>query len=336
MSEVTVGLYVSSLFSLTRTNSFKQYLRRTSGFNSDFELQELMFRPNIPIYIQESIFKKGVLPGPASGLEPSQSSCTASALLKLLEYFRACESQLRLDSNDAELRNQRRDYRDSIDRVTSAIKPLFKNISKQAAADAQNRKMRAAEKDPSSAETRDSALINYLKLDHAATMFGRIGELARQALDDKVAFEPSEKEFTDLCKWLMGVITYVNGGRIQSCELVQEENLASSTRATADELYNVKLDRELLGQGQCQAIYIGRSKTQSSGKTAYISLILPKRFYDAVLNIAIIKKRVMGNPVVGRKFFTNFSGEGITLAGIYRHATFLQMFEIMGTRLTTT
>jgi hypothetical protein len=106
-------------------------------------------------------------------------------------------------------------------------------------------------------------------------MFGRIGELAKQALDDKVAFEPSEKEFTDLCKWLMGVITYVNGGRIQSCELVQEENVASSTRATADELYNVKLDRELLGQGQCQAIYIGRSKTQSSGKTAYISLILP-------------------------------------------------------------
>jgi hypothetical protein len=99
MSEVTVGLYVSSLFSLTRTNSFKQFLRRTSGFNSDFELQELMFRPNMPIYIQESIFKKGVLPGPASGLEPSQSSCTASALLKLLEYFRACESQLRLNSN---------------------------------------------------------------------------------------------------------------------------------------------------------------------------------------------------------------------------------------------
>ncbi len=94
MSEVTVGLYVSSLFSLTQANSFKQYLRRTSGFNPDFELQELMFRPNIPIYIQESIFKKGVLPGPASGLEPSQSSCTASALLKLLEYFLACESQM--------------------------------------------------------------------------------------------------------------------------------------------------------------------------------------------------------------------------------------------------
>ncbi len=151
MSEVTVGLYVSCLFSLNRANSFKQYLRRTSGFNPDFELQELMFRPNVPIYIQESIFKKGVLPGPASGLEPSQSSCTASALMKLLEYFLACESQMRLDSNDAELRNQRRDYRDSIDRVFSVIKPLFRNISKQAAADAQNRKMRAAEKDPSAA-----------------------------------------------------------------------------------------------------------------------------------------------------------------------------------------
>jgi hypothetical protein len=134
----------------------------------------------------------------------------------------------------------------------------------------------------------------------------------------------------------MGVITYVNGGRIQSCELIQEENVASSTRATADDLFNVKLDRELLGQGQCQAIYIGRSKTQNTGKTTYVSLILPKRFYDAVLNISIIKKRVMGNPVAGRKFFTNFSGEGISLVGIYRHATFLQMFEIMGTRLTTT
>jgi hypothetical protein len=105
--------------------------------------------------------------------------------------------------------------------------------------------------------------------------------------------------------------------------------VASSTRATADDLFNVKLDREILGQGQCQAIYIGRIKTQSLGKTAYISLILPNRFYDAVLNIAIIKKRVMGSPVAGHKFFTNFVGEGISLAGIYRHATFLQMFDIV-------
>jgi hypothetical protein len=52
MSEVTVGLYVSCLFSLKRANSFKQYLRRTGGFNADFELQELMFRPNVPIFIQ--------------------------------------------------------------------------------------------------------------------------------------------------------------------------------------------------------------------------------------------------------------------------------------------
>ncbi len=258
------------------------------GFNSDFELQELMFRPNMPIYIQESIFKKGVLPGPASSLEPSQSSCTASALLKLLEYFRACKSQLKLDSNDAELRNQRRDYREIIDRVATTIKPLFKNISKQSAADAQNRKMRAAEKGPSSTETRDNALIIYLKSEHAAKMFNRIADLAKQALDNNVAFQPSEKEFVDLSKWLMGVITYVNGGRIQSCELIQEENVASSTQATADDMLNVQLDREVLGQGQCQAIYIGRSKTQSSGKAAYVSLILPKRFYDAILNIAMM------------------------------------------------
>jgi hypothetical protein len=49
-----------------------------------------------------------------------------------------------------------------------------------------------------------------------------------------------------------------------------------------------------------------------------------------------MEKRVMGSPVAGRKFFTNFAGEGITLSGIYRHATFLQMFDIMGTQLTTT
>jgi hypothetical protein len=41
-------------------------------------------------------------------------------------------------------------------------------------------------------------------------MFGRIGDLAKQALDNTIAFQPSEKEFIDLCKWLMGVITYVS------------------------------------------------------------------------------------------------------------------------------
>jgi hypothetical protein len=62
--------------------------------------------------------------------------------------------------------------------------------------------------DPSSTEARDNALIIYLKSKHAANMFSRIGDLAKQALDNDSEFEPSKKEFVNLFKWLMGVSTY--------------------------------------------------------------------------------------------------------------------------------
>jgi hypothetical protein len=45
MSEVTVRLYVSSLFSLTRTNSFKQYLRRMFGTGVDVQTEHANLHP---------------------------------------------------------------------------------------------------------------------------------------------------------------------------------------------------------------------------------------------------------------------------------------------------
>ncbi len=77
----------------------------------------------------------------------------------------------------------------------------------------------------------------------------------------------------------MLMITFVNGARTQSCELLKEEDMRTSRWATKNDLDKVELDIDYLKQKDVQAIEVeGR-------KTGLISLIVPKRLYNAMLEI---------------------------------------------------
>jgi len=110
----------------------------------------------------------------------------------------------------------------------------------------------------------------------------------------------------------MMMVTFVNGARTQSCEIMKEEEMRTSQRATRNELEKVELDTQYLNTNDVQAILI------DGGKTGTISLIVPPLLFKAMLETSIIKKSVLGTPETGNLFFTDLEGEPILMSTSYR------------------
>ena len=88
----------------------------------------------------------------------------------------------------------------------------------------------------------------------------------------------------------MLIITFVNGARKQSCELMNQKDRLTSQRAVQSELSKVTPDTELLQVGDVQHII-----SIKGGKTGTIKLIIPKRLWDALLATSLIKWHVLGS-----------------------------------------
>ncbi len=173
------------------------------------------------------------------------------------------------------------------------------------------------------------AVEKNLKSAHMTERLSLIKSMAKQCKVPE--FVPARLLFKENSVWLMLMITFVNGARTQSCELLKEEDMRTSRRATKNDLDKVELDINYLKQKDVQAIEVeGR-------KTGLISLIVPKRLYNAMLEISINKKHVWGRAEPGTLFFTNMDGNAILLKAAYSSLIALEVFKIMGIkRLTVT
>jgi hypothetical protein len=86
----------------------------------------------------------------------------------------------------------------------------------------------------------------------------------------------------------------------------------------------VELDTEYLSKQDVQAVLI------HGGKTKVISLLFPKRIFNAMLETSMIKKHVRGPPKAGTLYFIDLDGKVIPLKSAYDTVIAGQVFKVMG------
>jgi hypothetical protein len=100
LSNVTVHEYVRRIFSANANNSLKSYLRRIPLYGPDFEMCQLMFSPDETNRLIPTVLAKGVMPNEESGLNAHSAIIAASALLKLIKYFKVCSYSVQTKDRD--------------------------------------------------------------------------------------------------------------------------------------------------------------------------------------------------------------------------------------------
>jgi hypothetical protein len=86
----------------------------------------------------------------------------------------------------------------------------------------------------------------------------------------------------------------------------------------------VELDTEYLSKQDVQAVLI------YGGKTKVISLLFPKRIFNAMLELSMIKKHVRGQPEAGTLFFIDLDGNVISLRSAYDTVIAGEVYKEMG------
>jgi hypothetical protein len=321
LSRVTVHEYVRRIFSANANNSLKNYLRRIPLYGPDFEVCQLMFSPDETNRLIPEVLEKGVLPNEESGLNAHSAIIAASALLRLIKYFKVCLHGVQIKDGDLKSMFNRSQYENSINQLKDIVKAKISEISQRSTELAREKK--DAMKRNSKKKTK-KAVQKYFRSEHMRAMLGNIRKMAKMCNNDPY-FEPKNAEFSENTKWLMLMITFVNGARTQSCEIMKEGEFLTSRRATQNDLKEVTLGTGNLGQKDVQAISI------KGGKTGKISLILPKRLYDAMLETSIIKKHVWKEPADKmHHFFRHLNGKNISLEGLYRSNIAKEVCQAMG------
>jgi hypothetical protein len=89
-------------------------------------------------------------------------------------------------------------------------------------------------------------------------------------------------------------------------------------------LQQVELDTEYLRKQDCQAILI------RGGKAKIVSLVLPKRIFNAMLETSMIKKHMLEKAQAGMLFFVDLNGKPISLKSPYDTAVAEEVFQVMG------
>jgi hypothetical protein len=241
LSPTTVAEYVRRIFSETAYNSLISFLRRLPIYGPDFEICQLMFRANnVNNRLVPTVLAQGVMPGQATNLTIHSSSAAASALLKLLRYFKVCASneEETTDSSGVQFFLLRSQYEHSLKELIDLVQPNIKKTSKDSAKAAEKRKNDIRKRDPELAKLKPGAVKKYFASEHMVMMLKKIETMAKMCNKDP-DFRPNPAEFKENTRWLMLMITFLNGARTQSCPLMTEEDLGKSRRATIKQLEEV-------------------------------------------------------------------------------------------------
>jgi hypothetical protein len=330
LSKVTVSEYKRRVFSPGAHNSLKEILRRMPQYGANFNICQLMFNVETTKHVLiPEILAQAVMPGEVSGLTVHSGIAAASALLKLIAYFKICASSEDLAEGDVKHMLLRTEYVNALDQLKDRVRPNIKKISNKSAALAKSHKKEVVQRNPEEAQMTKEAVDRYFKSTHMVEMLAKIKTMSKECKDQD--FIPDNKQFMENSRWLMMMITYVNGARAQSCEIMKEKERLTSRRATQDDLKKVILDTQYLSKGDVQAIHI------DGGKTGTVSLVVPPRLFKAMLETSMIKKHVRGEPEPGDLFFTDLQGKPILMETSYRSKIGLEVYKVMGiSRLTAT
>ncbi len=141
---------------------------------------------------------QGVMPGEASGLMVHSAIAAASALLKLLRYFKVCasnEEETAVSSGVTHLL-LRSQYESSLAELTDLVKPIIWEISKDFAKAALQRKDDIRKTDPEVAKLKPGAVQRYLSSQHMVMKLKEIETMAKMCNKDP-DFEPNPAKFKE-------------------------------------------------------------------------------------------------------------------------------------------
>ncbi len=338
LSEKTIQLYIHSLFSEKEIGVLTALKRIYKDSGAEFKLCDFMFDPlGQKRSLDYSILLKTVKPE-TSGMKGSSASSAICGLLHLLHYFRTCALFLVLDLTNSLSVHRRTEYLHTLELAISQIKPNVRGNSKQAKLEAKITKKRERLADPDCVRLRAEGFVKYYMSEHMLGVLDFIAKMTKRAQRTTGQFLPKKSHFLRINKWLMIMLVYVNGQRVQCAGLLLDMHVLNVQRASVDKYDEIQLDREVLKNDDDLAQYtIGDiSIAEKLGKTGKVELFLPQSVANAVTQFMYLKKRIFGLPTSTSNLFVDLEGKALTLNSIYGTNIMQEMECVMGIRVTAT
>jgi hypothetical protein len=191
--------------------------------------------------------------------------------------------------------------------------------------------------DPEAAKKRSEAFSKYYMSDHITAQIALIQNMTDTAIKANGEYLPKPAKFLRINRWLMIMFIYINGQRRQAPELLLDVHILHQQRASLDAFEQIQLDRNALRGDDLAQYTIGdMDLSDKLGKTGIVELWVPYTVAEAIVNFMYLKKCIFGPPSGKSYFFVDINGKALSQDAMYRHTVVIEMFAVMGIRVTAT